>query len=85
MSINGNIFTFAFTNIWWKRYDSSSMILEVLCGSENKNQKSCTMIPFKKWPCQSQAFWLLLNSESVGPIGNAGIYNVSYYKNTLQK
>lgn len=60
------------------------MILQVIASSEKKNQKSCAMIPFKKWPCQSEAFWLQLNSELVGPTGNAGIYNVSNYKNTLQ-
>lgn len=61
------------------------MILQVKASSERKNQKSSAKLQFKKWPCQSEAFFLQLNSKSVGPSGNAKMYNVSNYKNTLQK
>jgi len=61
------------------------MILQVKASSERKNQKSSAMLQFKNWPCQSEAFLLQWNSESVGPTGNVQMYNVSNYKNTLQK
>lgn len=72
-------------NMWWQRYSSLSMILQVKASSERKNQKSSAKLHFKKWPCQSKAFLFQLNSYSVGPTGNAEMYNVGNYKNTLQK
>lgn len=74
-----------FTSIWQQSYNSLSMILQVKASSGRKNQKSSVMLQFKKWPCQSEAHLFQLNSKSVGPTGNAEMYNVSNYKNTLQK